>query len=288
MGSSQPVIPGSGSPRLNQIDTGREEMSPADALEMHTRCMFSPAGQSELPVVLLIDDDLVSREVTATLLTMSGYTVHTAENGEASLKLLSAGGCRPNVILMDAQMPGLSGCELIAKLRSRTKARIYIVSGSNPPDELVAAADGFLIKPFNADALHKILNGHKAHSDPSLLDPNDPILSVEILTQFRKLMPEAAVRQIYIALAADLFKRIEALAGAIAKGDAEEIHRIGHAIKGGCGMAGAVQAAHLGALLEATSAAPEDNQLDNSATLLRDLRTAAQGLERMLEAELPA
>ena len=33
-------------------------------------------------MVLLIDDDLVSREVTATLLTMTGYNVHTADSGE--------------------------------------------------------------------------------------------------------------------------------------------------------------------------------------------------------------
>ena len=49
----------------------------------------------------------------------------------------------------------------------------------------------------------------------------------------------------------DLIKRIDALGSAIAKGDTAEVRRIGHAIKGGCGMAGAVQAAHLGALLEA-------------------------------------
>ena len=55
---------------------------------MHTRCMFEHAAQSELPVVLLIDDDLVSREVTATVLTMSGYTVHTAEDGPAALEML--------------------------------------------------------------------------------------------------------------------------------------------------------------------------------------------------------
>ncbi|MGB7266676.1 MAG: Hpt domain-containing protein, partial [Terracidiphilus sp.] len=95
-------------------------------------------------------------------------------------------------------------------------------------------------------------------------------------------------RQIYAAVVADLSRRIEALAGAIEHRDFAEIRRIGHAIKGGCGMAGAVQAAHLGALLEAAPGSPHDNQLDNSATLLRDLRTAAQGLERMLEAELPA
>jgi hypothetical protein len=45
-------------------------------------------------------------------------------------------------------------------------------------------------------------------------------------------------------------------------------------------MAGALQAAHLGALLEA-----QDNHLNNSATLLRDLRAAAFSLERMLEVE---
>ncbi len=255
---------------------------------MHTRCMFSHAGQSELPVVLLIDDDLVSREVTATLLTMSGYTVHTAVSGAASLKMLGSERCRPEVILMDAQMPGLSGRELITSLRSRSAARIFIVSGSKPPQELAAAADGFLIKPFTADALHKLFDRHKGQPDPSLLDPNDPIVSTEVLAQFRKLMPEPAVRQIYTAVIADLAKRIEALAHAIEKGDADEIHRIGHAIKGGCGMAGAIQAAHLGALLEVAPAGAEDNQLDNSATLLRDLRTAAQGLERMLDSELPA
>jgi len=250
--------------------------------------MFAPADQSKLPVVLLIDDDLVSREVTATVLTMSGYTVHTADSGAASFEVLASGKCKPGVILMDAQMPGLSGIDLIAELRARCKAKIYVVSGSNPPSEVTAASDGFLIKPFTPDALQKLINGHLSEGDPSLLDPNDPVVSNEVLAQFRKLMPETAVRQIYTAVVADLSHRIEALSAAIAKGDAAEIHRIGHAIKGGCGMAGALQAAHLGALLEAAPVDLQDNQLDNSQTLLRDLRTAARGLERMLDSELPA
>jgi HPt (histidine-containing phosphotransfer) domain-containing protein len=101
-------------------------------------------------------------------------------------------------------------------------------------------------------------------------------------------MPESAVRQIYSVVVADLSGRIEALGTAIANGDAAEIRRIGHAIKGGCGMAGALQAARLGALLEATPLNSKDNQLDNRAVLLSDLRAAARGLERMLDAELPA
>jgi CheY-like chemotaxis protein len=250
--------------------------------------MFELASQRELPVVMLIDDDLVSREVTATLLTMSGYFVHTAENGAAALEMLAAAKCRPEVILMDAQMPGLSGVQLIAELRTLSKARIYAISGSNPAPEVIAAADGLLVKPFDAEALQKLFCGQKPEAVFSLLDPDQPVVSAEILAQFRNMMSEVAVHQIYAAVVADLGCRIEALAAAIAKRDIAEVRRIGHSIKGGCGMAGAMQAAHLGALLETTPLEPRDNQLDNSAILVRDLRSATRALERMLEAELSA
>jgi CheY-like chemotaxis protein len=260
---------------------------------MHTRCMFEHAAQGDLPVVLLIDDDLVSREVTATLLTMNGYSVHTAESGAASLKLLKGSKSRPravypDVILMDAQMPGVSGTKLIAQLRAHTRARIYAISGSPPPPDVAAATDGFLMKPFDAEAVHKLLDCKESEAPPANIDPNEPVVSVEILSQLRKLMPESALRQIYTVMVADLSRRIEALGAAISKGDAAEVHRIGHAIKGGCGMAGALQAAHLGELLETAPLESKDNHLDNSAALVRDLRAAVRGLKRMLEAELPA
>ncbi len=252
---------------------------------MHTRGMFQLARDKELPAVLLIDDDLVSREVSATLLTMSGYSVHTAEGGQGALEILDGGTFRPGVVLMDVQLPGLSGNELIAELRKRTRAPIFLISASEARPGVVA--DGYLRKPFDADALRSLIDGRKAQAGVSFLDPQQPVISPEILAKFRKMMPEPAVRQIYSALVADLAWRIPALENAMAKHDAAEVRRIGHAIKGGCGMAGAMQAARLGALLESASG-QQDNQLDNSAALLRDLRAAAQGLERMLDAELPA
>jgi CheY-like chemotaxis protein len=265
---------------------------------MHTRCMFERTSQDALPLVLLIDDDLVSREVTATVLTMNGYTVHTAEGGAAALVLLSAAEdrpqairpepLRPDVILMDSQMPGLSGTQLIGELRARSSAHIYVVSSSNPPPELTAAADGFLLKPFSADAFRKLLEGGKPETVATPLDPNEPVVSAEVLAQFRMLMPETAVRQVYQAVVTDLGRRVEALAAAIARGDGAEVRRIGHAIKGGCGMAGALQAARLGALLESWDNQSGDNQLDNSAALLSDLRAAARRLQNMLDAEMPA
>jgi CheY-like chemotaxis protein len=250
--------------------------------------MLDRSTERRLPVVLLIDDDLVSREVAATVLTMAGFTVHTAVDGDTALDMIVREVCRPGAILMDAQMPGLSGTELIAELRSHSNARIYAISGSDATTEIVNAADGFLLKPFNAESLRKMIDGFQPEAASTLLDPHEPVVSAEVLSQLRKVMPESAVRQIYSAVVSDLGSRIEALGSAIAKGDAAEIRRIGHAIKGGCGMAGALQAARLGALLEATPLTAKDNQLDNSAILLSDLRAAALGLERMLNAELPA
>jgi CheY-like chemotaxis protein len=260
--------------------------------------MFERTFQDALPLVLLIDDDLVSREVTATVLTMNGYTVHTAEDGAAALALLTAAEdrpqalrpepLRPDVILMDSQMPGLSGARLVGELRARSSARIYVVSGSNPPHELTATVDGFLLKPFSPDAFRKLVEGDKPEVAAPRFDPNEPVVSLEILAQFRKLMPETAVRQVYQSVVTDLGRRIEALAAAIARGDGAEVRRIGHAIKGGCGMAGALQAARLGALLESGNYQSGDNQLDNSAALLSDLRAAARRLQNMLDAEMPA
>jgi CheY-like chemotaxis protein len=194
---------------------------------------------------------------------------------------------------MDSQMPGLSGTELIDELRARSQARVYVVSGSNPLPELTAVADGFLLKPFSVEAFRKLLEGGKPADAAPLVNsndpvPNEPVINAETLAQFRKLMPEPAVRQVYQAVVTDLGLRIEALAAAMARGDSAEVGRIGHAIKGGCGMAGALQASRLGALLESGDYQSGDNQLDNNAALLRDLRAAARRIQNMLDAEMPA
>jgi CheY-like chemotaxis protein len=257
--------------------------------------MLDFGSRQNLPTVLLIDDDMVSREVMATVLTLNGYTVHTAEDGDSSLTLLAAGECVPAVILMDAQMPGISGTELIAQLRARTRATIYAISGSDAPEAVVAACDGFLLKPFGADALNRLLESHAQQGSPST-EPSVvadlPVVNLETLAQMRDLMPEKAVREIYAAVVADLNKKINALQIAFAQRDATEIRRIGHSIKGGCGMAGAQQAARLGGLLESlgtpSQGAQNGNYFDNSASLLKDLRTATLQLERMLEIEFLA
>jgi CheY-like chemotaxis protein len=251
--------------------------------------------------LLLIDDDDVVREVLATMLGLNGYTVHTAADGARSLEILEAGQCAPDAILMDAQLPGLSGAQLIGELRARTRAGIYVISASNPAGEVIAAADGFLLKPFSLEALQGLLETQPPRPAPasasaSAVEPDEPPVSPQTLAQLRALMPESAIREIFSALVADLARRLSGLEAAIARDDRAEARRIGHAIKGGCAMAGALQAARLGALIESGALESEfdrgdrreGNHLDNNAPVLRDLRAALRALERMLVGEIPA
>ena len=147
--------------------------------------MLGIGASRDLPTVLIIDDDMVSREVMATVLTMTGYTIHTAAQGDEAIALLDAGTCTPEVILMDAQMPGLKGVRLVEELRARTKASIYAMSGSDVAEDVRIAVDGHLSKPFGPQALQQLIEQH--HPAPPAIELEDaPVISAETLAQLRE------------------------------------------------------------------------------------------------------
>ena len=138
--------------------------------------MLGIGGDRGFATVLLIDDDMICREVIATLLTLNGYTLHTAVDGAAGVKMLDEEKCEPQVILVDVRMPGLNGVPLIGELRKRSKASIYAISGSSLPRELESVVDGFVLKPFNPEALQKLLDDHQP-PPPSELGSEEPVVS---------------------------------------------------------------------------------------------------------------
>ncbi|KAA6459088.1 response regulator [Acidobacteria bacterium AB60] len=243
--------------------------------------MLRPDHDRQLPAVLLIDDDMVSREVMATMLTLGGFSVHTAESGEESLALLEDPASAPGVILMDTQMPGLSGLPLVRALRAHTAALVYAISASQPHPDLLVQTDGFLLKPFGPEELQRALQaGLPKKPEPSPVQ-DAPVVDRIKLAELRSAMRESRVRELFEAVIADLHKRHGLIAAAIQQRDAAEVKRLAHAIKGGCGMAGAAQAARVGQLLESRG-----DDLEYSRSLLPYLREATENLKRMLEAEL--
>jgi CheY-like chemotaxis protein len=81
-------------------------------------------------LVLVVDDDVDSREMVALVLQIAGHTVRTAKDGEEALAVADTFG--PDVIFLDIEMPKADGyitCQNLRKLAALQKTRIYALSG---------------------------------------------------------------------------------------------------------------------------------------------------------------
>jgi signal transduction histidine kinase/CheY-like chemotaxis protein len=104
-----------------------------------------PARQSG--AVLLVDDEEYIRLVAADMLTELGFTVREADSAQAALRALDE-GLKPDLLITDHLMPGLTGVELARAVRARLPAtKILIVSGFAETEGLDPALPR-LTKPF--------------------------------------------------------------------------------------------------------------------------------------------
>jgi signal transduction histidine kinase/CheY-like chemotaxis protein len=113
-----------------------------------------PAGAAvAAPVslrVLLVEDDAVSREVVAAMLSGIGCQVQVADSGPDAVRLAAAE--QPEVVIMDSELPGYDGLEATRRLRALGfRSRIIALSGATRPEDraacLAAGMDGFVSKP---------------------------------------------------------------------------------------------------------------------------------------------
>lgn len=107
--------------------------------------------------VLVADDSETVLLMLQRRLEQAGYEVVTAADGEQTLAAMAAADA-PDLVLLDAMMPGISGIETLRRLRDAgDKTPVLIVSASSYADEpeeaLAAGADGCVPKPFDWDVL---------------------------------------------------------------------------------------------------------------------------------------
>ena len=105
--------------------------------------------------VLIVDDEVGIRRFLRASPAAHGYAVHEASSGEEALQVVPA--FRPDVIVLDLGLPGLSGSEVIRCLREWTQTPIVILSVQGDESAKIAAldlgADDYLTKPFGAGEL---------------------------------------------------------------------------------------------------------------------------------------
>jgi sigma-B regulation protein RsbU (phosphoserine phosphatase) len=110
--------------------------------------------------ILVVDDDAISRRVLAQLLTAAGFKCHASKDGSEALEVVHA--APPSLLLLDFDMPGLNGAEVLERLRSDQNPAVAQIPtimltahGSEESEVscLQAGADDFVTKPVNAAVL---------------------------------------------------------------------------------------------------------------------------------------
>jgi len=112
--------------------------------------------------VLVVEDNPVNRKVIEALLVKSGYVVVSVENGQEAVDAIT-GGMRPDLVLMDCQMPVMNGIEATVRIREWEhdggRARLPIIAltasafDEDRDQSIAAGMDEFLTKPVNAQDL---------------------------------------------------------------------------------------------------------------------------------------
>jgi CheY-like chemotaxis protein len=229
--------------------------------------------------ILIVEDDELSREVLVVLLQGEGYEVESVDSGDAALVHLKTMHPLPGVVLTDLQMPGTTGNALARELRGLCGAKTLLLgmSASESEDRTRQEFDGFLLKPFGMEALATAIAGGRSavKSDPNGFGS---VLNVVVYEKLAGSMPPSRLEQLYALCLKDAEGRIAAMRQFASIGDDGAYRKGAHAIKGGCGMVGAIELQSLATSME------ERGLCDDHIASLDEFILACERLRRILVA----
>ncbi|HEY0169930.1 MAG TPA: ATP-binding protein [Pyrinomonadaceae bacterium] len=226
--------------------------------------------------ILLAEDHAVNRKVVLHILSQMGYRADVAADGAEAL---GAVGRTPyDIVLMDVQMPVMDGLEATRRIRQKfpgaTAPRILATTAAAMPGDrekcLAAGMDDYLTKPIRPHDLQAALvrwggapGGAARLAEPAgaprpdaeMAAPTEPpSLDLRELIELRGSQTEG--EQDIVSELASLFlrdtpRRLDDMMRALSAGDAEELARLAHTVKGSCLNMGARRMASLCTRLEA-------------------------------------
>jgi DNA-binding response OmpR family regulator len=126
--------------------------------------------------ILVVDDDVVVRNLLSEILAHHGYQVWLAQNGVEALELLERR--RPDLILLDIAMPEMDGIEALRRMRDRCPGVPVVMLTAYGDVETASlalrqgAAD-YVPKPFNLGYLERVVMLQLSRRDPSSVGEAD-------------------------------------------------------------------------------------------------------------------
>jgi CheY-like chemotaxis protein len=120
--------------------------------------------------ILIVDDNATNLKLVAYLMRAHGYDVDSALDAEGAIEAI--GRRRPEVILMDIQLPGIDGLELTRRLKADPGTRDIIIIAvtayamKGDQDKAIAVGcDDYITKPIDTRALPDTIARHLAKRD---------------------------------------------------------------------------------------------------------------------------
>ena len=214
--------------------------------------------------ILAVDDNPINLLLTTTLLREEGATVVEADGGERAVARAAEGGF--DLILMDIQMPDISGVEATRRIRDLEgegpRTPIVAVTAHALPGEqesfLQAGMDDCLVKPLGEDSLRRTVRhwtgtaAEAAGESPAVEETEarpayDEVLALKLAGG----SPELAERLIGMLLR-DLDERRRTILDAHAEKDLEALRERVHKLQGSAASCGATALRHAARVLEST------------------------------------
>ena len=116
--------------------------------------------KNEQTRIMIVDDDRAYTEGISLLLETEGYICHEMNDSRTALEALEQEQENPDILLLDWQMPEMTGVELMQRIRLHSEHQqkyIIMVSGKDTIEDKVigidAGADDYLVKPFETQEL---------------------------------------------------------------------------------------------------------------------------------------
>lgn len=111
--------------------------------------------------ILMVDDDLELLKMLGSYFEIKGYMVTRAENGIEAIEKVRE---RPDIILLDVNMPQIDGLEVCRQIRDKTSAPIIFLTAKAEKEDkvngLMSGGDDYILKPFSLKELEARIIAH--------------------------------------------------------------------------------------------------------------------------------
>jgi len=259
--------------------------------------------------LLVVEDNAVNQEVIGQMLRVLGCRVQVCSSGPAGLRALCE--ARFDLVLMDIQMPGMDGVEVLGRFRrGKTRRFLFVTPRTTPVIAVTANAlegdeerflglgfDGYLSKPFRQRQLLAMLIQHirptaPAESEQSTGSPSatgsEGVLDTQALDRLRELDPTGENRlmeRVVSAFETSVARLMPQLQEALQANELAGIRHVSHTLKSSSASMGAVKLSKMCSEVENMARQGQSDGMNERVALLQaEVEIVRAALKHVLNA----